>query len=68
MKQKKKIMNILLITNSLGYGGVEKNIKLISEFLIHAKQNVFVLNLNTIGAYDEFTQALNQNVTVIRVY
>lgn len=63
-------MNILFLTNSIGYGGVAKMINFVSSFLIESGHNAIILNLNSISPSlsGGITQDLNAKVKVITYY
>lgn len=59
-------MNILFITNSIGYGGAEKMMNFVTDSLCSAGYKVVVLNLNTVSAdINTNTQNLNPSIKIL---
>ena len=59
-------MNIVFITNSIGYGGAEKIMSFVADFLSQNGHSVVILNLNAVPVYvNEYTQSFNDNIKVI---
>lgn len=59
-------MNIVFITSSIGYGGAEKIMSFVADFLSKNGHSVVVLNLNAVPVYvNEYTQSFNDNIKVI---
>lgn len=61
-------MNILFITNSIGYGGAEKIMNFLTNQLCSENNNVTILNLNRVPQYvGNITQNLNPAITTITI-
>lgn len=59
-------MNILFVANSIGYGGAEKMMRFVANYLSEKGYGVVVLNLNTAPNYvNRYVQPFNTNIKVI---
>lgn len=61
-------MNILFVTNSLGYGGAEKMLVFVANSLYTKGHNIVIQNNNTVG--DEIkvhNQSVNAGITVVNL-
>lgn len=58
-------MRILLLTNSIGFGGVEKNVAFVANSLADKGHDVAILNFNSTGNYvNKVQQVFSENVVV----
>lgn len=59
-------MNILFITNSIGYGGAEKMMNFVTDTLVSNGNSVTILNLNTVShEISQHKQHLNSAIEII---
>ena len=59
-------MNVVFVTSSIGYGGAEKIMSFVADFLSKNGHSVVILNLNAVPVYvNEYTQSFNENIKVI---
>ena len=59
-------MNIALITNSIGYGGVEKIVNFVASYLSERENSVTILNLDAVPDYvNKHEQTFDDRVKVV---
>lgn len=59
-------MNVVFVTSSIGYGGAEKIMSFVTDFLSKNGHFVVILNLNAVPVYvSEHLQSFNEKVKVI---
>lgn len=59
-------MNVVFITNSIGYGGAEKMMNFVTDCLAKNGNSVLILNLNTVNKHvNAHQQVFNKDISVI---
>ena len=59
-------MNVLFVTNSIGYGGAEKMMSFVANYLSKKKYTIIILNLNAVPNYvNRYTQKFDNNIKII---